>query len=66
MWTDTHCHLDAAEFAADREAVVARARAGGVGMIVIPAVDAANFDRVRELAHRHGLAYALGIHPMCA
>jgi TatD DNase family protein len=66
VWIDTHCHLDAAEFAADREAVVARARAGGVGMIVIPAVDAANFDIVRELAHRHGLAYALGIHPMCA
>jgi TatD DNase family protein len=34
-------------------------------MIVIPAVDAANFGVVRELAHRHGLAYALGIHPMC-
>ena len=33
--------------------------------IVLPAVDAGNFDRVRELAHRHRLAYALGIHPMC-
>lgn len=65
MWIDTHCHLDAAEFDADREAVVAAARAVGVVNIVIPAVDAGNFDRVRELAHRHGLCYALGIHPMC-
>jgi TatD DNase family protein len=65
VWIDTHCHLDAAEFDADRGAVVAAARAAGVAMIVIPAVDAHNFGRVRALAHEHGLAYALGIHPMC-
>ena len=65
MWIDTHCHLDAAEFDADRDAVVARARAAGVLQIVLPAVDRANFERVRTLAHEHGLAYALGIHPMC-
>ncbi len=64
-WIDTHCHLDAAEFDADRDAVVTRARAAGIAQIVIPAVDAGNFERVRELAHRHGLSYALGIHPMC-
>ena len=63
-WIDTHCHLDAAEFDADRDAVVQRARAAGVQMMVIPAVAAANFDRVRELAHHYGLAYALGIHPL--
>ena len=33
--------------------------------IVIPAVDAGNFERVRALAHAHDLAYAVGIHPMC-
>ena len=65
MWIDTHCHLDAADFDADRDAVVAAARAAGVTTIVLPAVDAGNFARVRELAHRHRLAYALGIHPMC-
>ncbi len=65
VWIDTHCHLDAADFDADRDAVVAAARAAGVATIVIPAVDAGNFERVRDLAHRHDLAYALGIHPMC-
>lgn len=63
-WIDTHCHLDAAEFDADRGAVVARARASGVDGIVIPAVEASNFDAVRTLAHEHGLSYALGIHPL--
>ena len=64
MWIDTHCHLDAAEFDADRDAVVARARAAGVMLQVLPAVEAANFEAVRALAHAHGLAYALGIHPL--
>ena len=64
-WIDTHCHLDAAEFDADRDAVVERARAAGVAQIVVPAVDAGNFARVRDLAHRYRLSYALGIHPMC-
>lgn len=64
MWTDTHCHLDAPEFDADRDAVVARARAAGVTMQVLPAVEAGNFEAVRALAHAHDLAYALGIHPL--
>jgi TatD DNase family protein len=65
MWIDTHCHLDAAEFNADRDAVVARARAAGVSQIVIPAVDVHNLDAVRLLAIQHDFAYALGIHPLC-
>ena len=64
MWIDTHCHLDAPEFDADRDAVLARARAAGVTMQVLPAVEAGNFEAVRALAHAHGLAYALGIHPL--
>ncbi len=64
-WIDTHCHLDAAEFGADRNAVVSRARAAGVKQLVLPAVARNNFDTVRALAHEHGLAYALGIHPLC-
>ncbi len=64
MWIDTHCHLDAPEFAADCAAVVARARAAGVGCMVLPAVAGAHFGVVRALAHEHELAYALGIHPL--
>lgn len=63
-WIDTHCHLDASEFDTDRGAVVARAQAAGVRMVVLPAVGVFDFDTVRELAHRHGFAYALGIHPL--
>lgn len=64
MWIDTHCHLDADAFDADRGAVLERARAAGVSMIVIPAVEAAGFARVAQLAHEHRFAYALGIHPL--
>ncbi|MDO8420418.1 MAG: TatD family hydrolase, partial [Rubrivivax sp.] len=64
MWIDTHCHLDAPEFAADRGAVVRRARAAGVAQMVLPAVQAADFERVRTLAHACDAAYALGIHPL--
>jgi TatD DNase family protein len=64
MWIDTHCHLDAPEFDADRAEVVRRARAAGVAMQVLPAVAADHLDGLVALAHAHGLAYALGIHPM--
>ena len=64
MWIDSHCHLDAPEFDPDRDTVVAAARAAGVGLLVLPAVAAAHFGRVRDLAHQHRLAYALGIHPL--
>lgn len=63
-WIDTHCHLDAAEFDADRAAVHARARAAGVGLLVLPAVRSADLATVRALAHAGGDAYALGIHPL--
>jgi TatD DNase family protein len=64
VWIDSHCHLDAEEFDADREQVVERARAAGVRMMLIPAVEVGTFERLRDIAHRYGFGYALGIHPL--
>ncbi len=63
-WIDTHCHLDAPEFNADRAAMRARATAGGVMHCVLPAVGVFNFAAVRALAQEFGDSYALGIHPL--
>jgi TatD DNase family protein len=65
MWIDTHCHLDAHEFGAESAAQAAQARAQGVSMIVIPAVEMANFAVVAQLAASvDNACYALGIHPI--
>ena len=64
VWIDSHCHLDAPEFDADRGGVVLRAVAAGVTRMLLPAVAVANFETVRTMAHAHGLVYALGIHPL--
>ncbi len=65
MLIDTHCHIDAAEFNHDREGVIREAHAAGVGVMVMPAVQAAAFEPLRALCRAHvGLVYALGIHPM--
>ena len=65
MLVDTHCHLDAAEFAADLEEVAQAALAQGVGLIVVPAVHRRNFADVEALTRQFPhCAHALGIHPM--
>jgi len=64
FWIDTHCHWDAPEFDADRDALRAAAHAVGVAHCVIPAVERSNWATVRELAQRWGDSYALGIHPL--
>jgi TatD DNase family protein len=68
---DTHCHLDAAEFDADRDAVFAAAKVGpggtapGVAAMVIPAVERANFGAVASLCRDYpGCVPAYGIHPL--
>jgi TatD DNase family protein len=62
---DTHCHLDVAEFDADRQAVLARARANGVTAIVIPGVTAPGWDCLwRFCTAEPGLYPALGLHPV--
>nr|WP_315465826.1 TatD family hydrolase [uncultured Rhodoferax sp.] len=63
-WVDTHAHLDAPEFDADRSAVRQQARQAGVAHCVIPAVERSNFDTVRLMAHAGGDSYCLGIHPL--
>ena len=65
MWIDTHCHLDAHEFGGESAAQAALAREQGVSMIVIPAVETANFPVVAQLAASvDNGCYALGIHPI--
>jgi len=65
MLVDSHCHLDAAEFDADRAAVIARARAAGVSRQIVPAVDAAGWPKLRDIcAADAGLFPAYGLHPM--
>jgi TatD DNase family protein len=71
---DSHCHLDASEFDVDRDEVLLRAYAAGVGCIINPAVAAANFTSVAGLsantlaraqtAQMPYVFYSLGIHPM--
>ncbi|MBS1186120.1 MAG: putative deoxyribonuclease YjjV [Burkholderiaceae bacterium] len=65
MWIDTHCHLEAPEFAGDEDALAQQAAALGVSQIVIPAIDHDSFARVAALAQRQpNCSYALGIHPL--
>lgn len=67
MLIDTHCHLDAAEFDADRDAVFAAALAGGVGRIVVPAVAVDGFFKAKTVVARYpGCVAAYGIHPLYA
>jgi len=62
---DSHVHLDDASFDADRDAVIDRARMAGVGLQIIPGVDAASWPRIRALCTpTNGLYPAYGMHPM--
>lgn len=65
VFVDSHCHLDAAEFAHDQDLVLARARAAGVIAQVVPAIRVADFAELRELCACHAdLHAAYGLHPM--
>jgi TatD DNase family protein len=65
MLVDTHCHLDAAEFDADRDAMLAASRRAGVQAFIVPAIAADQFQPVLALADRHAdIGFALGIHPL--
>lgn len=64
MLVDSHCHLDFPEFEADRDAVVARARQAGVGLMVTICTRLTRFREVLAIAERYREVYcSVGIHP---
>lgn len=61
---DSHAHLEARQFAADREAVIARAVAAGVTRIVNAGASLPASEASIALAEAHETIYpAVGIHP---
>lgn len=64
-YIDTHCHLDGEEFAADREAVVQRAREAGCMQIFLPAIDLASCHTVIGVCQHYPdfCRPMLGLHP---
>src|ERR1700733_3275789 len=62
---DSHSHFDVAEFDADRDAALARARDAGVKRQILPAIAISGFEKLRALcAAERGLFPAYGLHPM--
>jgi len=62
---DSHAHLDATEFDADRTQVLARARAAGVTRQIVPAITLETFGKLRTTCKvEKGLYPAYGLHPM--
>ena len=61
---DTHCHLGDAAFDPDRDAVLERAGAVGVGHVVVIGTTVADSERAAALAgSRPGLSATAGVHP---
>ncbi len=64
MLVDSHCHLDFPDFDADRDALVARARAAGVGTMVTISTRVKKFEALKELAQRYDHVFcSVGTHP---
>ena len=64
MWIDSHCHLDAPEFDADRDEVVAQSRAEGVEAIINLSGHVDHFAQAKATRERYGCLTGYGIHPM--
>ncbi len=64
MLIDSHVNLHAPQFDVDREAVINRARAAGVGLMVTICDRVSAFGAVHEIAMTHGDIWAtVGTHP---
>ena len=64
---DSHCHLDFADFDAERPEVIARALAAGVTRMVTICTRLRQEPQVRAIADSHAAVfYAAGTHPMSA
>ncbi len=67
IFVDSHCHVDGAEFDADREEVIARAQNAGVKMMLVVGTGephSGNFERAVALAEKHeNIFAAVGVHP---
>ena len=64
MLVDSHCHLDFADSAAEREAIISRARAAGVDTMLTISTRLDEFDAVRAIAEAHsGIWCSVGVHP---
>jgi TatD DNase family protein len=64
MLVDSHCHLDFPDFATELDAVVARARAAGVGTCLTIGTRLSKFDGVRQVAERFDDVWCtVGVHP---
>lgn len=64
---DSHCHLDFDDFAPERDAIVERAHAAGVGLMVTISTRVRRFERILELVERYPSVYGtVGTHPQNA
>ncbi|MBZ5758092.1 MULTISPECIES: TatD family hydrolase [Rhizobium] len=64
MLVDTHCHLDFADFADERDAIVARAHASGVGQMVTISTRVAKLDSLLAITDAYPSVFcSVGTHP---
>ena len=64
MLVDSHCHLDFPDFAPERDAVVARALAAGVGRMVTISTRVRRFPEILAIAEAYPQVYcSVGTHP---
>lgn len=64
MLVDSHCHLDFPDFEEDRDALVARARAAGVGLMVTISTKFSQADKIIALSEQYeDVLCSVGTHP---